>query len=312
MWSIRLRTICLDKYADYILTPHNKRILGFGVSHSIDSGTLARVRHLPPGIIDGESNDSSGSRREALLDERWEAALAKDRRTLTALREYRDSIISYDVHARESSLPASRKGTIRLKLKRKPGESNGKITYVAKKTRPLSDIGSLVLHSTAGPERAVEKYWDFSVHFVITPSGTIIQNHEENVKAYGSSGFNSRSVAVEFVGLFKRGHDRRGNELWAKGSTLRHVPTTAQIYSGRNLVRYLNKTIGIKYVLAHSQAAAKNCPGPEIWFNVGEWAINNALSADGRNITTGGGKSIPSDWRDDKWDFRKFLLAPST
>jgi hypothetical protein len=163
-----------------------------------------------------------------------------------------------------------------------------------------------VLHSTAGPERTVEKYWAFSVHFVVTPNGTIIQNHDENVRAYGSSGFYSRSVAVEFVGLFKRGHDRRGNELWAKGSTLRHVPTIHQIYSGRNLVRYLNKTIGIKYVLAHSQAANKNCPGPEIWFNVGEWAINNTYSADGRDIATPVGKSTPSDWCDDN----KILASP--
>jgi hypothetical protein len=54
----------------------------------------------------------------------------KDRRTLDAFREYRDSVISYDVDDRESSIPTSRKGTIRLKLKRKPGEANGRITYV--------------------------------------------------------------------------------------------------------------------------------------------------------------------------------------
>jgi hypothetical protein len=261
--------------------------------------------------MDSEPSGFSGSRREALAEERWEAALEEDRKTLAAFREYRDSIISYDVDKREASLPRSRKGKIRLKLKRKPGEESGEITYVAKKFRSLSVVDSLVLHSTAGPERNVEKYWDFSVHFVITPNGTIIQNHDEDVRTHGSSGFNKRSVSVEFVGLFKRGHDRRGNEQWAKGSTLRHVPTTHQIYSGRKLVRYLKQTIGIKYVLAHSQAANKNCPGPEIWFNVGEWAIDNALSADGRDITTGSGKIIPDDWRDDKWDFNKFLLAPS-
>jgi hypothetical protein len=293
------------------LASYKQAILGHGKTPTIDSGTLALTRHSYPGSLrDGDWPGRPRTRRETELDERWRSAQKKDLESVKALRVLRDSIISYDVEKREASLPRSRKGKIRLKLKRKPGETSGEITYVAKKLRLLSDVDSLVLHSTAGPERAVEKYWDFSVHFVITPSGTIIQNHDEDTKAYGSSGFNNRSVAVEFVGLFKRGHDRHGNELWAKGSTLRHVPTTRQIYSGRNLVRYLKKTIGIEYVLAHSQAANKNCPGPEIWFNVGEWAIKNGLSADGRNITTGEGNRIPGDWRKDKWDFSKFLMAP--
>jgi len=286
-------------------------ILGLNHTPLIDSGTLARTRTLCPGIniTEVDSLGYSVTRKEAReIDERWRRAKENDDK---ALRAFRDSIISYDVDKREDSLPKAKKGKIRLKLKRKPGETNGKITYVFKKNRVLSKIDALVLHSTAGPEKPLEKYWDLSVHFVITPNGTIIQNHDEAVKAYGSSGFNSRSVSVEFVGHFKWGIDRRGKEKWWKGSKLRSVPTVQQIYSGRKLVSYLKRTLDIKYVLAHSQAANKNCPGPEIWFNVGEWAIKNGLSADGTNITKGVGKSIPSDWRKEKWDFKNRLLTPN-
>jgi hypothetical protein len=283
------------------MAPNKLPILGGDIPYDIDSGTSVRGRHFPPGIsIDAYAGGCFLSRSQALFEDR----LRWERRRLIALRAYRDSIISYDVDKRVDSLSRSMKGKIRKK-------KDGVKTYVPKKTRPLTDIDSLVLHATATSEMSVERYWDLSVHFVIPPDGTIHQSHDENIRCHGSNGFNKRSVAVEFVGHFKGGHDRHGNEKWNKDNEAPHMmPTTQQIESGRNLVRYLKKAIGIKYVLAHSQAAKKTCPGPEIWYNVGEWAINNKLSADGRGIKENTGSPIPKDYLEHKWDVKNWVLAP--
>lgn len=269
-----------------------------GLNHtpSIDNGTLVLNSSACPGINIGEIDSYGNSGAEAKeIDEYWRRAEENKKRFFLTLR---DSIINYEADNRIASLSINMRDKIRCKIK-------GVITYVRKKHRALNTIDALVLHSTAGPERELKKYYDFSVHFVIAPNGTIYQIHDESVHCHGSSGFNSRSVAVEFVGHFKQ-----GNGKWNKNNNLRHEPTMQQIESGRKLVKYLKRTINIKYVLAHAQAADKNCPGPEIWFNVGEWAINNGFSADGTNITASGGKSIPSIWRDKKWDINNRLLAP--
>lgn len=293
------------------MAPNKLPILGGDIPYDIDSGTSVRGRHSPPGIsIDAYPGGCFLSRSQALFEDRLRA----ERGRLIALRAYRDSIISYDVDKREASLSRSRKGRIRMKLKKKPGETEGQVKYPLKKTRSLSDVDSLVLHATAGrQDKPIKDYWDLSVHFFILADGTIHQNHDENIRCHGSSGFNKRSVAVEFVGFFKKGYKRDGTEKWDQGKEAFRVrPTTQQIESGRNLVRYLKKAIGIKYVLAHSQAANKTCPGPEIWYNVGEWAIKSKLVEDGRNITAKNspGKPIPSDYQKDKWDYKNWVLDP--
>jgi len=263
----------------------------------MDNGTSALINTSSPGINIGPL-DSYGHPVNDVkwIEDHWRREEEIKKSFFQVLR---DSIINYEVDKRIDSLPINMKNKIRSK-------KDGVITYVNKRHRALNTIDALVLHSTAGPERKLKRYYDFSVHFVITPSGTIYQLHDESVRCNGSSGFNSRSVAVEFVGHFKQ-----GNGKWNKNNNLRHVPTKQQIESGRSLVKYLKRTLHIKYVLAHAQAANKNCPGPEIWYNVGEWAINNGFSANGTKIAVPGGKSIASIWRDNKWDISNRLLAPN-
>jgi hypothetical protein len=280
------------------MTFFKQGILGLNHTTSIDDGTLARTSTSCPGInsLEVDSYGHSILRREAKeINDRWQRAEEHDKKFLKILR---DSIIDYQVNKRIESLSANMKDKIRCKIK-------GEITYVRKKYRALNKIDSLVLHQTSGPERKLTIYHDFSVHFVIVPDGTIYQMHDESVYCYGSSRLNSRSVAVEFVGHFKK-----DNGKWAQNPKLHSELTKKQIDGGRTLVRYLKRKLDIKYVLAHVQAANKNCPGPEIWFNVGEWAIKNGLSADGTNITVSGGKRVPIKWRDKKWDFNNRLLAP--
>ena len=61
----------------------------------------------------------------------------------------------------------------------------------------------------------------------------------------------------------------------AKNSA-RNRPTAAQVAAGRQLIRHLMRTMGLTHVLAHRQSSGtrENDPGPDIWFDVGQWAVN--------------------------------------
>ena len=68
------------------------------------------------------------------------------------------------------------------------------------------------------------------------------------------------------------------------------------------LIRYLRDTYGISFVFAHRQGetenARGNCPGPDIWYNVGEWAVRElAMDDGGKGYKEGNGSPIPDSWR---------------
>jgi hypothetical protein len=69
-----------------------------------------------------------------------------------------------------------------------------------------------------------------------------------------------------------------------------------------DLVRFLNETYTISFVFAHRQGESAdlrgNCPGPDIWNNIGEWAVNQLGMSDGsKGYTEGKGSPIPDSWR---------------
>lgn len=171
-----------------------------------------------------------------------------------------------------------------------------------KGTRPLSAIDALILHQ-AGFSRGSDstKYDKTNSHFVILPDGTLIQLHAETTLLWASNRFNSRSVAVEFIGNFPNDHGR----CWHADAYGSHIPSQRQIESGRWLIGHLQITIGIRYVFAHRQAQSPrkaNCPGPHIWYNVGEWAVTAGLSDGGTGYCLGDGDPIPDKWRDPEFN----------
>jgi hypothetical protein len=58
-------------------------------------------------------------------------------------------------------------------------------------------------------------------------------------------------------------------------------------------------TIGITYVFTHRQGTRghTNCCGPDVWFNVGQWAVAMGMSDGGVGFTMGDGLPIPNAWR---------------
>ena len=165
--------------------------------------------------------------------------------------------------------------------------------------RDPKSVYALVLHQMAccfHRRDPLRSYLGTKAHFVILPEGQILQLHPVSALLWASNGFNSKSVAVEFAGNFP---DVKGR--WWKGENYgRNRPTSAQLEAGRCLVRHLVRTMGLRVVLAHRQSSnmRENDPGPEVWYHVGQWAVDTlGLSDGGTGFKIGTGKPILDAWR---------------
>ncbi|HWA61026.1 MAG TPA: peptidoglycan recognition family protein [Caulobacteraceae bacterium] len=192
-----------------------------------------------------------------------------------------------------------------------------------KGTRTPSIVDAAVLHQTSYTRGSTPNlYLTVNAHFVVLPDGLILQLHPITSLLWASNAFNDVGIAIEFVGNFatERGVWWRPNEYG------RHTPTAAQIQSGRDLLRHLANSAGIEFVFAHRQGYVSdarlngpdpfrselrqgsvsspqvnersNCPGPDIWFGVGEWGLSNLqLSDGGPGYKLADGDPIPDAWR---------------
>jgi hypothetical protein len=163
--------------------------------------------------------------------------------------------------------------------------------------RPPGKVYALVLHQMAfsrGNNRA--RYDTVNSHFAILPDGAILQLHPNSALLWASNGFNAGSVAVEFAGNLP---DVQG-QCWRPATYGCHRLTNAQILAGRYLVDYLIRTIGLTHVLAHRQSfgTRENDPGPDIWYHVGQWAVEQrGMNDGGRGFKVGTGRPILEAWR---------------
>jgi hypothetical protein len=165
--------------------------------------------------------------------------------------------------------------------------------------RDPKTVYALVLHQMAccfSPRKPLERFLSIGSHFAITNDGRILQLHPISALIWASNGFNARSVAVEFAGNFP---NIRGT--WWKGDEYgRNRPTQAQVNGGRYLVRCLIRTMGLTHILAHRQSSGtrENDPGPDIWYHVGQWAVDTlGLRDGGPGFKIGTGNLIPNEWR---------------
>lgn len=165
-----------------------------------------------------------------------------------------------------------------------------------RRDRGRSVVDAVVLHQT-GFSRGLDhlRYRNVTAHFVILRDGTVLQLHPTSARLPASDGFNSRSVAIEFVGNFP---SSKGG-WWKPEKYGRHHPTAEQLEAGRRLLRMLRRA-GISHVFAHRQSSHKrsNDPGPEVWAAVGQWAIDSlGMSDGGEDFLVGSGSPIPPAWR---------------
>jgi hypothetical protein len=165
--------------------------------------------------------------------------------------------------------------------------------------RDPKKVYALVLHQMAccfRPADPLKRFLSINSHFAIAADGRILQLHPITELLWSSNGFNAGSVAVEFAGNFPNTKGR-----WWQGDKFgRNRPTPEQLEAGRYLVRYLIDKMGLTHVLAHRQSSAsrENDPGPEVWYHVGQWAIEKlGLKDGGPGFKLPGANPIPDEWR---------------
>ena len=179
--------------------------------------------------------------------------------------------------------------------------------------RPPEKVFALVLHQMAccfKVKDPLTRFLNMAPHFAILPDGRILQIHPLQAYTAASNGFNAGSVAVEFAGNFPNTKGKwwmsKDLKTEAQRKANQNQVTPQQIESGRYLVQYLKRTMGLKTILAHRQSSGtrENDPGPDIWYNVGQWAVDNlGLSDGGPNFKVGTGNALPDLWR--KWSQAK-------
>lgn len=179
---------------------------------------------------------------------------------------------------------------------------DGKRINESRTPRPLDQITGLVLHCTGSPSARAgndpSTYRGVRSHFVITPNGSVSQNHEASVYLNASGRLNSFTLAVEVVGNFRNEHDR----WWEGDKHGRDHLTDEQVMAGRWLVVYCREFFDIVDVLCHRQSSkGKICPGPDVWYHIGQWAVDVLGMGDGgKDYHVQGGAPIPEAWR--TWD----------
>jgi hypothetical protein len=167
--------------------------------------------------------------------------------------------------------------------------------------RKQAAIDSVVLHHTAyNIGNDLNSYLKVGAHYVVTADGQIGQLYDDLDFVNASHGFNPRSIGIEVIGNFS---DHRYHWWKARESSIpdRCYLAPAQIRAGRCLVATLkSRHPGIKYLYAHRQSSSdrEGDPGPDVWFNIGEWALANLKLTDRLPRThIGDGKPIPDVWR---------------
>jgi peptidoglycan hydrolase-like protein with peptidoglycan-binding domain len=177
--------------------------------------------------------------------------------------------------------------------------------------RDPKTVYALVLHQMAccaNRKDPLNSYLKIGSHFAILRDGRILQLHPVSALVWASNGFNNRSVAVEFAGNFP---NTRGT--WWKGDQYgKDRVTPAQVEAGRYLIRWLVKSMRLTHVLAHRQSSGtrENDPGPDIWYHVGQWAVDNLKLRDGGpGFKIGDGAAIPDAWR--RWNKPLSVVGPA-
>jgi N-acetylmuramoyl-L-alanine amidase/Bacterial SH3 domain len=186
----------------------------------------------------------------------------------------------------------------------KGGEINGKVWYkrsAGASPRKQAVVDSIVVHHMAyNIGNNVRNYLKVGAHYAVLADGQVAQLYDDLDFLNAANGFNARSISIEFAGNFPT----EGYHWW-KGAK-QTIPdrcflTPAQISAGRCLLATLKSRLpGIRYLYAHRQSSAsrENDPGPDVWYNIGEWAIGQLGLTDRLPRThIGDGRPIPDAWR---------------
>ena len=181
---------------------------------------------------------------------------------------------------------------------------NNKPNLILDSYRDPRKLYAFVLHHMAFKRRSRKtgqfsdpnSYLTTGAHFCIMFDGRIIQLYPLAKMIWHAQCISPRSVSVEFEGNFPNIH---GNWWIDKDGPNRDHPTSAQFEAGRFLASYLRAVMGTTHILAHRQSAdsRENDPGPDIWYNVGQWSVEHLGMTDGGDFKCGDGHPILPEWQ---------------
>lgn len=152
--------------------------------------------------------------------------------------------------------------------------------------RSVSAIDAIMLHQTDFLSASIDRFDCVIANYIVMQDGRVLMVRPLD-HALNSIGTNQRAIDIEFVGDYPGDRAVRGG-----GAAAGPTPPLVQIKAGRELVRFLKGRHGIGNIFAHAQFRTKNCPGPHLWYNVGEWAVSNGFRCNGR------GNRIRRTWQD--------------
>ncbi len=151
-------------------------------------------------------------------------------------------------------------------------------------SRPTDNITTIVLHSTRGRDfndlpplsqdnnrRSYHRIDEVIAHFVICQDGSIVYTHDIQYVLNCAGG--GKGIDIEFAGNFSM-----SNRL-----------SVSAIRSGRALISQLKYKIlnNLSFIHPHGQVQQgvhggrgnggkfDICSGPDVWVNVGQWAVEN-------------------------------------
>lgn len=152
----------------------------------------------------------------------------------------------------------------------------------AVRTRSTASIDTIVLHQMGFEWNEANLMWrKVRAHYAIHRSGLIDELTLIGIRMrYGSGELNHRCITVEHEGNFAQkywlGRPKFWNpEKFGKSFVADHPE---QVIASRALLRGLVAgNPSIKFIGAHRQISGGKggCPGPDLWREVGTWAIDN-------------------------------------
>ncbi len=170
--------------------------------------------------------------------------------------------------------------------------------------RAPDEIDLVVLHQTGTRAGLSQTALDKTrAHALILDSGEILHLHPWTARLrYGSGPWNARCISIEHRANLPGRYVAEKGRWWRPDL----VPPDAwdpdarraQVLASRRLLRLLRSELpALRYVAAHRmvQKGKGGCCGPDIWREVGEWA----LSSLGLELMTVAptGSVLPTTWR---------------
>lgn len=167
------------------------------------------------------------------------------------------------------------------------------------RARLPSEVQAVVLHQTAfsGWSTNNPMWARIRAHYVVRQDGSVLMLHHPTVRMrYGSGPCNARGVTVEHEGNLPSD----SGAYWKPERYGRDVldQHPEQVAASRALVRMLcaeYPTIGLVIAHRHIDARKPNCPGPDIWREVGEWAKRELALVEPAPLPAG--LPLPNTWR---------------